>query len=160
MAGARERTAELWRGAMEDLIPAGAIRQRRSVAAAINPDGTIRGGAVMTILPWQRVDWFIPGTPVAGVNVGAEFRVIPGATLKRIDAITKRAPGATPFTAVVVRNATPIANVSIARGARAGESIVDESIASGALLRLDVTVAGGYGVTITAWLAPDLEDGT
>lgn len=158
MPGARERTAELWRGAMEDLIPDGAIRQRRSVAAAINPDGTIRGGAATTILPWQRIDWYIPAGAANGINVGAELRVVQGMVLRRIDALAKDAPNAAPFTAVVTDDTQPVGNVSIAIGRKAGESTANVAIASGSVLRLNVISPGGARITVTAWLQPDMED--
>lgn len=158
--GARERTLEHWRDAVAALDPDDVVRQRRAVGSAINADGTIKPEAVATILPWQRVDWYLPGPARVGTNVGGAYRIVQPATLKRIDAWCQESPSGTPFTAIVKVVSTPLENVSVPIGNKAGESVVDIPLASGTLLRLDVVAPGGSDVTVTAWYQVVTEDET
>lgn len=147
----RRVLAGRFRGVATAVLPDDVLRQERAVRSAINTDSTINTDAVLPSLPWQRVDFDLPGPVVTGVAQGGIRSFPQGGVIQRIEAHARVAPTAGPFTfrLVVDGTATDYAG-SIQQGSFDVQSGTSITVPHGSIVTVNVTAAGdAEGVTIT-----------
>lgn len=136
----RQRLKEIWRPVATAMRPDNELRHLRASTVAINGDGTINEDAVVNVLPWQRIDFTLPGAVVTGPRRGGIFSLPQGARVRHI-AAASRNPVASTFTATITIG--PVSEViSIPSGESANATGVDVTVPPGAWASLDVTSTG------------------
>lgn len=149
------RLQEKFRGLAEALYPGNVLSQERAVGSAINPDGTIREDALVNALPWQRIDFFIPGAVTTGTSLGGIFELPQGGRIRRVSARCRLAPSSGPFTGRLAVNGEVVDSGSIQPGETSVVSGAAITVPPGGVVTLNVTSAGDCeDVTVTVHYAP------
>lgn len=154
MAG-RFGLSEPIREFVETLLPPEEIRRQRAIASAVSPDGFVVRDAIQPALNWERVDWYLPGTPAVGVNVSAQFIMPQPVELTRAFIFARTAPTSVPFVASLKGDAAPVTTIALPIGETKNSGLLDFSVLpGGVVLQLDVTSAAGTDITISVFYVP------
>lgn len=128
----------------------------RALQSVINPDGTVNQQAILSILPWQPRDFWVPGVAAIAADVAQNHRVRQPSRLVYLDAVAKVAPSGGEWQGIVqISGASTEENVTISAGQTTGQSVTSLTIPAGSLLQLNVIAANdAEDVSVTAWLVP------
>jgi len=144
----RHRLAEILRPLAQQIATDEQLRQQRAAAFAINADGSINAMAITNVLPWQSQPWWLPGATTTGNGQGMEFPVPQNILVKRIDVRCKTGPVSQNLIVRVRAGGTTVDTVTVQKGATAGSSSGNTSVAAGSVLRVDIMQTGGSDVTV------------
>lgn len=142
------RLVDRFAGLAREVYPDDVLRAERAVRSALNDDGSVRPDALLTVLPWQRIDFYLPGPVVTGASLGGIFEFPQGGMIRRVNARARVAPSSDPFTGRLLVNGVVEDSGSIQPG--------QTSVASGAA----IPVPPGGVVTLNVISAGDAEDVT
>lgn len=141
MAADRKLT-EAFRGVAEAFLPDTVLTQERAVGGALNDDSTVRPDALTAALPWQRIDFRIPGVAANGTSLGGIYKVPQGGVIRHVSAHARIAPTTGPFTGRLVVNGVVEDSGSIQPGSTSITSSTTIPVPPGGIVALNVTSAG------------------
>lgn len=142
MAAPDRRLQETFRGLAEAMYPDPVLTQERAVSSALNPDGTVRADAIVASLPWQRLDFRIPGAVTTGASLGGIYEMPQGGVIRRVSARCRVAPSSGPFTGHIAVNGVVVDSGSIQPGTTSVASGASIEVPPGGVVTLNVTSAG------------------
>jgi hypothetical protein len=139
---ADRRLTEAFRSVAEAFLPDTVLTQERAVGGALNDDSTVRPDAITAALPWQRLDFRLPGVVTTGTSLGGIYKLPQGGTIRHISAHARVAPTTGPFTGRLVVNGVVEDSGSIQPGATSITSSAIIPVPPGGIVTLNVTSAG------------------
>lgn len=138
----RQRLKEMWRPVASSIRTDEELRHLRASTVAINGDGTVNASSIINVLPWQRIDFQLPGAVAVGSWLGGIFAVPQGARIRHIAAYTRIAPSGDAFTATLLFGSTT-ETISIPQGEFGNATGASIDVPPGGSVRMNVTSAGG-----------------
>lgn len=136
------RLQEAFRGLAVALYPDDVLLTERAVRGAISEDGTVRSEALTTALPWQRIDFRLPGVVAVGPSQGGIYELPQGGVIRRIRASARVAPSATALTMHIAVNGATIDTGSIQPGQTTVASGAAIDVPAGGVVTLNIASAG------------------
>lgn len=140
---ADRRLVDRFAGLAREVYPDEVLRQERAVRSALNDDGSIRPDAITAVLPWQRIDFRIPGAVATGPRRGGIFSIPQGGVIRYISAHARVGPTGDPLTMHIVVNEQTVDSGSIQPGETDVASGATIPVPPGGVVSMRVTSAGG-----------------
>jgi hypothetical protein len=152
---ADRKLTEAFRSVAEAMYPDTVLVQERAVGGALNDDSTVRPDALTAALPWQRLDFRLPGVAATGTSLGGIYELPQGGRIRRISARARVAPSTAPFTGRLVVNGVVEDSGSIQPGSTSIASGASIAVPPGGVVTLNVTSAGeAEDITVSVFYSP------
>lgn len=142
----------------QSINPPELVQGSRAARAGLTPEGGTRAESINPVIPFQTIDWWLPGVVAIGTNVGAELRMPQLAKPIRLYASCKGALSGDTFVADLYSNGSFFDNVAIQDGTDEGFSDLSGEIPAFARLHINIVDdAGADDVTISLIYQPTYE---